>query len=188
MRPVNDGGLATCGTRPNFRAPRGSSGAPRAGARSSRRWLRQPRRAPWRPARCGGTRSRHDPRRGGARLPQSDDHHDGAHVCQAGRTIRPGIPRIAFGTHHAIQPEFPWIEPRIPDGLPTAAETVAWLQASSAPFAERAARTCAVPLIGQAASRSYSCVSPPSTGRLTMRPMFAGLARARSSGTCSWSA
>ncbi len=40
----------------------------------------------------------------------------------------------------------------------------------------------------QAASRSYSCVIPPSTGRLTIRPSVAGLARGWSSGTWSSSA
>ncbi len=37
----------------------------------------------------------------------------------------------------------------------------------------------------QAASRSYSCVSSPSTGQLTMRPAAAGFAPDCSSGTCS---
>ena len=47
---------------------------------------------------------------------------------------------------------------------------------------------CAVPLFDQAASRSYSRVSPPSTGRLTIRPAAAGLARGCSRGTWSSSA
>ena len=69
----------------------------------------------------------------------------------------------------------PWTVLRVHSARPVC--TRHWWQTSSE------GATCAVPLFHQAAFRSYSWVSPPSTGRLTIGPVAGAGGPVPSSGT-----